>query len=143
MFEEKKNTKTDMSLDSVPPIDAIKDLVQELGVPSTFFHALLEEDDWSFVIKLHSLIEAAVTHLLTVTLDKPEIRDLMSRLELSNLTTGKLAFAKCLGILSSEDIRFIQKLSELRNELVHDVTKVNVNLDMFFSSLSEPDRKGY
>jgi len=38
-------------------------------LPDDFYNNLLKEDDWSFVIKLHSLIEASVTHLLTETLD--------------------------------------------------------------------------
>lgn len=42
----------------------ILELESKIGVKSGFFASLLEEDDWSFVIKLHALFEAACTHLL-------------------------------------------------------------------------------
>ncbi len=33
----------------------------DLHLPSGFVMRLLDEDDWSFVIKLHALFEAALT----------------------------------------------------------------------------------
>jgi hypothetical protein len=72
----------------IPQLAFLTDLESELGIASAFFNSLLDEDDWSFVIKLHSLIEAAATHLLVVTLDKPELESIISRLELSGQTTG-------------------------------------------------------
>ena len=39
--------------------------VQKLGLPEGFYNNLLNEDDWSFVIKLSALFEAAATHVLT------------------------------------------------------------------------------
>ena len=51
-----------------------------------------DENDWSFVIKLHALVEAAVAHLLTEQLSRPELSDLFAHLDISNKTTGKAAF---------------------------------------------------
>ena len=42
----------------------ILELEAKVGVKENFFRGLLEEDDWSFVIKLHALFEASCTHLL-------------------------------------------------------------------------------
>lgn len=129
-------------VEDIPQLVFIKELEEELAVPAVFFHGLLEEDDWSFAIKLHALIEAAITHLLTEALGEPELRDIISRLELSNLTTGKLAFVKSMSLLDRDSRRFIQKLSELRNHLVHDVANVSINLKDYFSSLEEGELKG-
>ena len=35
------------------------------GLPRDFYLKLLDEPDWGFVIKLHSLFEAAATHILS------------------------------------------------------------------------------
>jgi len=125
----------------IPQFDFFKDLEAELGVTPAFFNGLLKEDDWSFVIKLHSLIEAAATHLLVEVLDKPEARDVISFLELSNSRTGKIAFLDSMDLLDSNSRRFIQTLSEVRNKLVHNVANVNLSLEQFVANLPDPDKK--
>jgi len=55
--------------------------------------------DWSFVIKLHALLETAVSQLLVHALGGEELVDVFSALEMSNIKTGKLAFVKTLGLL--------------------------------------------
>ncbi len=127
----------------VPQFAFFKDLQAELGVTPAFFNSLLEEDDWSFVIKLHSLIEAAATHLLVEVLDKPKAKDVISFLELSNSRTGKIAFLDSMDLLDSNSRRFIQKLSEVRNKLVHNVANVNLSLEEFVANLPEADKKGF
>jgi hypothetical protein len=144
-FLERKATKmtenTPFFLD-IPQFSFFKDLEAELGVTPAFFNGLLEEDDWSFVIKLHSLIEAAATHLLVEVLDKPEAQDVISFLELSNSRTGKIAFLNSMGLLDSNSKRFIKTLSEVRNKLIHDVSNVNLSLKQFVANLPDADEKG-
>jgi hypothetical protein len=127
----------------IPQFAFFKDLEAELGVTPAFFNSLLEEDDWSFVIKLYSLIEATVTHLLVQSLEKPELQEVISFLELSNSKTGKIAFLKSMGLLDSNSRRFIQTLSEVRNKLVHNVANVNLSLDQFVANLPEDKKKGF
>ncbi len=145
-FLERKDTTmtehTPFFLD-IPQFTFFKDLEAELGVTPAFFNGLLEEDDWSFVIKLHSLIEAAATHLLVEVLDKPEARDVISFLELSNSRTGKIAFLNSMGLLDSNSKRFIKTLSEVRNKLIHDVSNVNLSLEQFVANLPDADKKGF
>lgn len=128
---------------NIPQLAFLSDFASELGVAPAFFHGLLYKDDWSFVIKLHSLIEAAATHLLVVTLGKTEIENIISCFELSGQTTGKLAFFKSMELLDSRSRSFIQTLSEVRNKLVHDVSNVNITLDQYVSNLKEDERKGF
>ncbi len=40
--------------------ESLQELELDLGLPKGFCIKLLEEDDWSFVIKLHALLESAV-----------------------------------------------------------------------------------
>jgi hypothetical protein len=101
---------------------------KDIGIQKGFFNNLLKEDDWSFIIKLHSLFEAAVTHLLTKALERDELEDVISNLALSDMKTGKLGFVKSLKLLSKEERTFIHSLSELRNMLVHNISNINFNL---------------
>lgn len=94
------------------------------------------EDDWSFIIKAHALLEAAVAHLLCKALHKDELLPVFSFLELSNKSSGKIAFVKALDLLDKQDRRFISSLSELRNKLVHNVSNVNFGLQPFVNGLS-------
>ena len=99
-------------------IHVVREFEPELGVPAGFFERLYNEDDWSFVIKLHALIEAAATKVLVECLNKPELRDYVARAPLSGAENGKLPMMKALGIGDSQFRGFIRKLSELRNQLL-------------------------
>jgi hypothetical protein len=102
--------------------EGILELERNIGVPKNFFRDLNNDaDDWTFIIKLHALFEAACAHLLLHHLQEPELASIISRLELSNKTTGKIAFLNKLKLLGSNNRRYISTLSEVRNSLVHDV----------------------
>lgn len=105
-----------------------------IEVKNSFFTDLLKEDDWSFIIKLHALIEAVCTHLLLYHFREPKLSDVISRLELSGQTTGKIIFLQRLGFLGKETRRFIVSLSEMRNDLVHNIHKCEYSLDKMVQS---------
>lgn len=114
-------------------VESLAHLEQSLGLPDGFCFKLQLEDDWSFVVKLHALIECAVAEQITHAFDRKELADIFSRIELSNNRTGKVAFVKSLGLLPAQHIQFIRSLSELRNELAHNVHNITVNLTEFFT----------
>lgn len=124
------------------PSDFVLLLEDKIGLESGFFESLDADDesDWSFVIKIHALVEAATSHLLTEHLGRSELNGLFSRLDMSNKTTGKAAFVEALGLLDKPARRFISSLSELRNKLVHDVRSVNFDLKNHVEGLRTKDR---
>ena len=78
-------------------------------------------DDWSFIIKTQALVEAALTHLLVHTLNRPELAASLGKL---NYKT-KMQFVEALDrSLEARDIRFLYAINELRNTVVHDVRNV-------------------
>ncbi len=79
------------------------------------------------MIKSHAFLEAALTHLLADHLGKEDLLPVFAYLETSNVRTGKLAFVKAFDLLDKGARRFIHTLSELRNDLVHEVSNVNFN----------------
>ena len=107
--------------------DSIGRLESDCGLPEGFCN-LMQEDDWSFVIKMHSLLETAVSQLLTNALGRNELAYIFAALEMSNTKTGKIAFASALGLLPKQHLDFIRSLSELRNQLVHRVKNVTCDL---------------
>jgi hypothetical protein len=75
-------------------------LENEIGLPAGFCERLREEgDDWSFVIKLHALFEAALTQMLTSQLGFPELNPVIAHIDMGHRRTGKIEFAKVLGLL--------------------------------------------
>jgi hypothetical protein len=114
--------------------DSLARLERDCDLPSGFCLALLHESDWSFIIKLHALLETAVSQLLVQSLGRRELADVFARLEMSNSKSGKLAFVNALRLLPKVQVEFIRALSELRNQLVHRVKNVGFNLTEHFSA---------
>ncbi len=115
--------------------DSLHAFEKELGLAAGFFQALLREDDWSFVIKLHAVIEAATSHLLAETLGRTDLLGVLSHLELGDQKTGKVAFGRALSCLSHDDRRFITTLSKIRNTLVHDIRNAAFSLPEYVARL--------
>ncbi len=121
----------------------ILELEVKIGLEKGFFNKLLKEDDWSFIIKLHALFESACTQLLLFHFNETGMVEVISRLELSNKTTGKLAFLKATELLGNGDRKYISSLSEIRNKLVHDVRYTNYSLIEMIDSLTTKQLTGF
>jgi hypothetical protein len=121
----------------------ISELESKLQITQGFFQSMLAEDDWSFVIKIHAFFEAALSQLIAYHLGRPELLEVLCRMEISNTSTGKLAIAKSLGYLQDEERKIIKSWSELRNMLVHDVTNTSFNINAHISLLKPHDQKAF
>ncbi|MBT8356725.1 MAG: hypothetical protein KJO61_03040 [Deltaproteobacteria bacterium] len=118
-------------------------LAEALGIPGGFYFNLIKQDDWSSIIKLHALLEAAITYLIVEATNNKKLEDIFSRLELSNLKTGKLAFARKYDLLDKQTISFIRTISEIRNECVHKIGNIGLKLDKYVSSLNKDKRNNF
>ena len=113
------NTSTDNTSEI---IKAVSSTLTSIGLSEDFFNGLLKQgNDWTFIIKSHALLESAITHLIVADLNRSELASIVSKLEMSNTKIGKVAITKELGLLTKEYRSFIRNLSELRNQLVHDI----------------------
>ena len=122
----------------------ILEIETQLGLPPGFLRHLYEnEDDWSFVIKVHAFLEAILTHLLAEHLGQPDLLDIFAYVETSNVRTGKLAFVRAFDLLDKGARHFIHSLSELRNALVHDVSNVGFHFPDHVSQLTDRGRKDF
>jgi hypothetical protein len=127
---------------SQPQERPIAEIENQLGLPTGFLRGLYDhEGDWSFVIKAHAFLEAALTHLLADHLGKEDLLPVFAYLETSNVRTGKLAFVKAFDLQDKGARRFIHTLSELRNDLVHEVSNIGFNFTSYVSSLSDKNAR--
>jgi hypothetical protein len=126
------------------PVDAeIRALEQRLGLPEGFWAHLLDEDDWSCVIKLNGLIEAACTHALIARLRCPEIADQLAQLEIAGSKCGKTAFLSALGCITKQQVTFIRKLAELRNDLVHNIGNAGFEFGAYLGAMEGGKRREF
>lgn len=103
--------------EDVKPQEVVARLEKELELPDGFFQSLLKEDDWSFLIKLHALFEAAISYVVVHKLGCAALDGTFARMAMS----GKIEFAMALGLIDGMERGFIVQLSQLRNRCVHNV----------------------
>lgn len=118
-------------------------LESRLGLPEKFCETFLAEDDWSFIIKLHALLEAALTDALVVKLGHPELERVVSNLSTSSAETGKIEFALALGLIERDERRCIKHLSRLRNEVAHSIRNVSFDLKGYVNALDADQKKEF
>lgn len=123
--------------------ETIARLETELGLTNGFFEGLAKEDDWSFVVKCHALMESACSYLLTSYFNNPSYADIFSCIEMSDKKTGKLAFLQAAGIIVPEEVIFIVALSELRNSLVHNIHRVPFKFQDHISNLDKNQQHSF
>jgi hypothetical protein len=123
--------------------ETILELESKLALSSGFFDGLKVEDDWSFVLKCHALIETACSFLLTAYFGNQGYEDIFSRIEMSDNKKGKVAFLRVAGLVVSEEARFITALSELRNRLVHNIRGIAFRFSEHVSSLNASQRQSF
>lgn len=126
----------------IPLFADLEKLETAIGLPPKFIEALTEEDDWSFVIKSHAIIEAAIGQMLALQFD-PRLSDIVHRMPLSGDRFSKISVIKKLELLDSPSIAVIQRIGQIRNRLVHDVKHLSFNIESYFRSLDVKDRKQF
>lgn len=114
--------------------DALR-LEAELGLPAGFLDALFREDDWTFLIKIHALLEAAATHLVVKALDEPRLEGILSQLDIGDSRAGTIAVIKSLDLLPPFARRYLRAMSRIRNKVIHDVQQVSFSFEDYVKSL--------
>lgn len=114
--------------------EAIGEFEKRVGLPTGFVYSLSQEDDWTFVIKIHALYETALTHILVTTFGNQKLRATLAEISMAD----KLNFTSACSLFDKEDRGMLRALSNLRNKLVHSVDQVAFS---FSTYLSDQNRK--
>ena len=104
---------------------------------------LAKEDDWSFVIKSHALIETIITQMIVEHSGDNKFEKIIKRLPLSDSQIGKAALCKELGLLNKTEISFIRFYSELRNSLVHNFENIHFNFQRYLREIDNNQKKKF
>jgi hypothetical protein len=94
-----------------------REVQRRLGLPDGFVEGLVTTGDWSFVIKLNALVEAALADYLVRTIAQPALTVDLQKMGASQ----KARWCKRLGGLAGERAAFVRTLGELRNSLAHNI----------------------
>ena len=117
-----------------PPgiITAMEALAETLGLPRDFLVALLlEDDDWSFVVKCHGLIESAVCSLLATHLKAPELEGVLAeRVDMS----ARIEMLSAMGLLTRPQRGMIRALGTLRSKLVQSAAHTRFTFAEYFQN---------
>lgn len=116
---------------------------ERLGLPRDFYSKLLDEDDWSFVIKLNALVEAACSDALAARFHAPELAGCLATLDLGHKRHGKVALLRTLGAIGKEQANVLQVLYELRNKLAHNVSQVSFSFDVYLAEIDPKDKAAF
>jgi hypothetical protein len=108
-----------------------------LGLPAGFYSKLLQEDDWSFVIKLNALVEAACSDALAARLHAPELAACLATLDLGHSKHGKVVLLRTLGAIVNDQSAVLQLLYELRNKLAHNVSEVGFSFESYVAAMNK------
>jgi hypothetical protein len=118
-------------------------LKESAGLSRSLLLSLENDDDWTFVIKMHALLEAALNHLLLMQCDNPAMAQIVSALDTSNDRTGKIALIKAYDLLQASSRMFMRRFSELRNMAVQDVRNSRFDLVDYFQTLERERQKSW
>jgi hypothetical protein len=129
------------SADAEKVAELVESLLGKLKVSSKTVTAIRSDTDWAFVIKLQSMVEASLNHLIIRRLGDDRLADIIARLEVGDPRTGKLAFVKALSLLTDPCRSFIKIFGEIRNQLAHRVENLDFNLSDYLSKMEQQRRK--
>lgn len=130
---------------TMTPNEAVNALEQELGISKGFLASLMntDVDDWSFVIKLHALAEAALTHLITIALGREELREVFAEIPMGNVGRGKIGIGQRLNLIEARLAKFLAALGRMRNRFAHRPQSVNDRIEQFVDSIPQHERDSF
>jgi hypothetical protein len=120
----------------------LEELEALCGAPRGSLAGLASESDWALFIKAHALIESAVSHAVVSSTDA-RFKDILAKLPLGREDSGKLAFAKALGLVTTEHVAFIKLISRIRNTLAHNAAYLAFELRPYIDAMQEPERERF
>ncbi|HCE93311.1 MAG: hypothetical protein A2Z90_03975 [Burkholderiales bacterium GWA2_64_37] len=118
-------------------------LVTSLQAKNHLIADLSDGDDWSFVIKVQTLIERAVTDALLYKIGNHGLSKTLLAMPLVGESVSKLSLSKDLDITTSAQRRFITTMASLRNRLAHDPDYGTFNFDSYIVNLTVEQKAGW
>ncbi len=123
--------------------DLKNNITSQIEEKKDFLFSLLEDDDWSLVIKSHALVESIITDLIIARLEEDHLKPVIERLPLHDNQFGKLKIIKAYDLLTDEQRSFVKNLSELRNNLVHKFENIGFEFSVHIRSFDKNQKTAW
>jgi hypothetical protein len=113
-------------------------LSKQLRVKEDFIVEVYDEaNSWSFISKLAQLYEGVFTELIVIRLNEPEIHGTISNLSQAT----RIDFSHDLKIITREQKFLFLTVAEIRNDYIHNISNVSVELKHYLSTLKAERQK--
>ena len=120
-----------------------REICRLFELPDSFLEDLLQGDDWTYIIRLHALLETAITWALEIHLQPHPIGDFLARLNFAGRGSSKLELAEQLGILDQDSRKYVSGINTIRNRLAHNIRHLRFDLARYVEDLSEEHRRQF
>lgn len=120
---------------------SIDKVEEKLKIPKNTLKSIFLDNDWSFIIKCHALIEAALNQAIVAVLGFNKLEDVISKIDTSNSSTGKVTIAKNIGLLNTDKANSIKIISEIRNNLVHNIKNIDFDIGAYYKNLDKNQQR--
>lgn len=121
----------------------VEEISAELKLKLDFLLSIGNDNDWSFIIKSHALIESVITELIISRIEEIEIKPIIERMPLHDDQVSKMRIVKIYGLMTDDQIKFVKKLSEIRNDIVHKFDNIDFTFTNYISQLDKNQRKSW
>src|SRR5208282_4323858 len=118
---------------------------KRLELPILSYYKLLnEENDWTFILRIHVLFEGVVQRVIKHVLQFPEIHKQANVENWENGTyRAKLDLALKIKVLEPDYYTYLLELGRLRNRIVHNLKYFDFDLREYTSHLSQEQWKRF
>ena len=121
----------------VDMMNGAQEMQRKLGLPENFVFSLVDESDWSLVVKLHSVVDAALEHAIALRCfnnkssapgrNDEKVVNLCNRLSFDG-RVSKLAFVRAFALLPESSIRYCVALNRIRNLYAHSIKNFDLSI---------------
>lgn len=119
----------------------VEALIESLKTKNAKIGNLSDGDDWSFVIKVQTLIESTITNALLAKIGEDGLSKTLQVMPLVGDQVSKLSLSKDLEITTSAQRRFITRMASLRNQLAHDPKHDGFTFGAYIFNFDKNQRK--
>jgi hypothetical protein len=118
-------------------IDILFFLESEFGLPDGILIDLFDESDWSFLIRIAAILEAAFAQSLTKASADIRLEGFFDALTFSEAPTGKIGMASRYKLIDQDDKHLIRWIMSARNRCVHGIKNLSISLEQFLQDNNE------
>lgn len=105
-----------------------REMEGRIGIPDGTFHQLPDDaSDWSFLIELRAVVEAAIATVVTRKLGEDAIKEFVHRLNV-NGQTGKIELARALDVITPQQAEYVRALASVCNQFAHRIEHLGGSL---------------